>query len=336
MNKILVEYNQKHLLNYWKGHQLIAGDGSTIALPAARQMKAHFGIYSSTKGGVKSCMAQVFMLYDVLSDIVIDGRLSKIEDGEKTLLKECLKELPVSKSIFILDRGFGYFGVCKRFIEQQRDFCIRISTSNAAFGKLAMENPLPDFLTDWEPSEAERATSYKQGQDLAPIRVRVTKIMLPKGETELLVSSLLDRKIFNISDLKELYRLRWGIEEGFKKLKPKMKLEHFGSRKPEGIFQEFQTHLFMMNMVAILGNAAQIRIEKESINRKLKYKYNWQNAFRFVREQIVKLVSNIDIEQLIEGLLVLISRSAVAIRQNRQFPRIRVRKRKPRAHPTYK
>ena len=56
------------------------------------------------------------MLYDVLTDLVIDGRISKIEEGLKTLLKQCLTDFPVNKGIFILDRGFGYFGVCKRFL----------------------------------------------------------------------------------------------------------------------------------------------------------------------------------------------------------------------------
>lgn len=336
LNKILVDFNQKESAVLWKGFQLIAGDGSTVSLPASKQIKEHFGIYSSTEKGVNSCLARVFMLYDVLTDLVIDGRISKIEEGEKSLLKQCLTDFPVNKGIFILDRGFGYFGVCKRFFTQERDFCIRISGSNSAFGQSAMENPLNDFLTLWKPSVMEQETCRQQGQDIEPIKIRISKIELKSGETEILVSSLFDMELFSLEDLKELYRLRWGIEEGFKKLKPKMKLEHFGSRKPEGIFQEFQAHLFMMNVVSIMGNAAQQEVEKKCSSRKLKYKYNWQNAFRFVRNKIIEIVNFRNTEQLIEQLIAQIATSIIAVKPERSFPRLRIKKRKPRLYQTYK
>jgi len=336
LNKILVDFNQKAPGKLWKGFQLIGGDGSTVSLPASRQIKEYFGVFSSSEKGVKSCLAQVFMLYDVLADIVIDGRISKMADGEKTLLKHCLTDLPESKAIFILDRGFGYFGVCKQLLNQQRDFCIRMSTSNSAFGKSAMGNPSNDFITYWEPSPAEKETCAKQGQDIQPIMVRVSKVKLKSGETELLISSLYDMKTFSLADLKELYLLRWGIEEGYKKLKPKMKLEHFGSRKPEGILQEFQIHLFVMNLVSIIGNAAQQEVDKKCVNRVLQYKYNWQNAFRFVRNKIVDLLRYLHPEHLIEQLIDLIAASVIPIKPDRTFPRLRIKKRKPRLYQTYK
>ncbi|RBQ01398.1 transposase, partial [Pedobacter miscanthi] len=114
--------------------------------------------------------------------------------------------------------------------------------------------------------------------DTEKIVVRVTKIELKTGEIEILVSSLFDMNDICTENMKALYDLRWPVEEGFKKLKPKMKLEQFGCRKPEGIFQEFEAHIFMINLVALLGIQAQREIDRNK-KRKLKYKYNWQNAF---------------------------------------------------------
>ena len=336
LNKILVDLNNKEAVVRWKGFQLIAGDGSTVALPASRQIKDYFGIYSKTAQGVHTCLAQVFLLYDVLTNVVIEGRLSKMETGEKTLLRECLDDLPIKKAIFILDRGFGYFGECKQFFTQKRDFCIRISGSISTFGRMVKDNPSDDFQVLWEPSDMEKATCRCHGQNTDPILVRVSKIKLASGEIEILVSSLFDTNMFSLDDLKELYRLRWGIEEGFKKLKPKMKLEHFGSRKPAGIFQEFQTHLFMMNIIATIGNIAQREVDKKCSKRKLAYKYNWQNAFRFIRNKFIELIYCIDLENLIEHLVQCISTSVTAVKPDRSFPRLRIKKRKPRLHQTYK
>ena len=172
--------------------------------------------------------------------------------------------------------------------------------------------------------------------DYDPIKIRITKIQLKTGEIELLVSSLLDIGKFALTDINNLYRLRWGVEEGFKKLKPKMKIEQFGSRKPQGIFQEFEAHLFMMNMVSILGDQAEGEIEKKCRHRKLNYKYNWQNAFRWVRYNMLQLIGYKDIENLILKLKELITRSVIPIKPDRSFERITYKKRKNRLHQTYK
>ena len=331
-----MDFHQKAPSLLWKGFQLIAGDGSTVSLPASGQIKDYFGIHSTNDDGINNCLAQIFMLYDVCTGLIINGRISKMEDSERTLLKNCLVDLPVSKAIFLLDRGFGHFHVCKRFLNSKRDFCIRISGSGSIFGREVMKEPSDDFLTYWKPSRKERKTCLKHGLNIEPIWVRVSKIKLKNGEIEILVSSLYDLDTYSLADLKELYRLRWSVEEGFKKLKPKMKLEYFGSRKPEGIFQEFEAHLFMMNLVAIMGNEAQEEVEKKCSKRKLKYKYNWQNAYRFVRNKLVDLLRLFDIDQLIEQLIELMASSTTALKPDRNFPRSPLRKNKTRLHQAYK
>lgn len=336
LNKILTDFHQKSPTLLWKGFQLIAGDGSTVSLPASRQIKDYFGIHSTNNDGISNCLAQIFMLYDVCTGLVINGCISKMGDSERTLLKNCLVDFPVTKAIFLLDRGFGHFHVCKRFLNAKRDFCIRISGTNSEFGKRVTKELCNDFLICWEPTRKERKTCLKHGLDIEPITVRVSKIKLKSGEIELLVSSLSDMDTYNLADMKELYRMRWAIEEGFKKLKPKMKLEYFGSRKPEGIFQEFEAHLFMMNLVAIIGNIAQQVVEKKCCKRKLKYKYNWQNAYRFVRNKIVSLLRLCDINSLIQQLIELITSSITALKPDRCFPRSPLRKNKTRLHQAYK
>ena len=54
-------------------------------------------------------------------------------------------------------------------------------------------------------------------------------------------------------------------------------------KKPVGILQEFYAHIFMMYLVAVIGNVAK-KIRNIKI-QKLVYKQNWQNAFRYTREK---------------------------------------------------
>lgn len=333
---MLVAFHQKAPSMLWKGFQLIAGDGSTVSLPASSQVKKHFGIHSTNDDGINNCLAQLFMLYDIFTGLIIQGCISKMEDSERTLLKKCLGDLPVSKAIFLLDRGFGHFHVFKRFLNDSRDFCVRISCTGSLFGKKIMEAASDDFITYWTPSEKERKTCSKHGLDIKPIRVRVSKVKLKNGEIEILVSSLYDMDTYRLSDLKGLYKLRWNIEEGFKKLKPKMKLEYFGSRKPDGIFQEFEAHIFMINLIAIMGTEAQQEVEQKVKKRKLKYRYNWQNAYRFIRNKLIDILRLQDLDKLIDQLITLLASSIIALKPDRCFPRSPLRKNKTRLHQAYK
>ncbi len=336
LNALVVKHIETLKPTNWKGFRLIAFDGSTISLPPSAQIKKIFGIFSQTTKGTKTCMAQALICFDVLSNYILASKIDKMEVGEKTLLRMMLPEIKTTDAIFILDRGFGNFSICKMFEKQNHKYCIRLSTQISSFAKTPMKSAQTDFITFWEPSEMERSNCKQHGQDITAIKVRVSKVLLDTGEIELLVSNLFDAEAINETEMKQLYFMRWGIEESIKKLKPKMKLEHFGCRKMEGIYQEFYAHIFMMNIVAILGNEAQQSIDVKVKDRKRKYKYNWQNAYRYVRDKIVILLNSRNIYKTITELIEMIESSIVAIVPDRAFSREKQSSRKSRHFQCYK
>ncbi len=321
LNKILTDHIETLKPKLWKGYRLIAGDGTTVNLPPSSQIKNHFGIFATTKAGAKTCLANACILYDVLSNLTLDSIIAPTNIGEGTLMDRMLGQSQFSNSIILLDRGFGYFSMCKNLIGKNLDFCIRLKTSQSDFTKEVLLNPLSDFITEWSASEAEKKTCRKNKIDTESIRVRATKVILNTGEIEILVSSIFDMKAVNTKDIQALYAMRWGIEEGFKKLKPKMKLEQFGCKRYEGIYQEFYAHIFMMNLVGVIAANAEDEIIKKTQNRKLKYKYNWQNAFRFVRNKFVDIFHLGEFQSSLESIVKQIASSLIAIKDNRSFER---------------
>ena len=336
LNKIVSTHTESCTPRTWKGFRLIAGDGTTVGLPASPQVKKHFGIFDLTDGTKHTCLANASMLYDVLSGLVLDTVIAPSSIGEGTLMGHMISNACYPGSIILMDRGFGYFSTCKNLINKQMGFCIRITASQSDFAKKVLSDPLSDFITDWVPSESERKTCRQGGLDILPISVRVTKIVLNSGEMEVLVSSIFLMEAINEAAMKELYAMRWGVEEGFKKLKPKMKLEQFGCRKYEGVYQEFYAHIFMMNLVTLIGNDAEDAIAVKTRERKLKYKYNWQNAFRFVRNKFISIFSLGDFSASLEYIVNQVANSLVAIKSNRNFTRSIGGKRKPRFSQCYK
>ena len=257
--------------------------------------------------------------------------------GEKPLMLECLERINAPNSILILDRLFGNFCTIKELTNQRRYFCIRLSCFNSNFAKNILREQENDIMTFWKPSPKEQENARKNNIDYTPIKVRVTKINLGNGQTELLITNLFDKENYTIEDISELYNLRWGVEEGFKNLKPKMKIEQFGCRKSEGIFQEFYAHIFCINMVSLVGNVANIQIEAKTSHRKWKYKFNWKNAYRFVREKILKLLFLKHIGKLLDKLIAEVSGSLIPVIPDRLFPRdLRHRNKRSRINQFHK
>lgn len=270
----------------------------------------------------KSSLARILLVYDVLTGFTLQARLGRMSTGESGFLDECLQEVPARPDdLLVLDRNFGNFHMAHKMTCEGRPFCIRMSTGISNFAKAVMADSRMDFITEWVPSTSERETAKTS----ETIRVRVTKAVLDTGETELLVSSLQDMESFKTEDLVELYGMRWGVEEGIKNLKPKIKVEQFGCRKPQGIYQEFYAHILAMNMVALAGIAATEQIDKKSRTRKKKrkltYKYNWKNAFLQLRKRIVELFSRESVEKILEILVDKIARKLVAVKKGRKFSR---------------
>jgi len=327
LSKLTVEHAANFQQPRWKNYRILAGDGSTVNLPPSKQIREYFGIQSNSKGLTNRSIAGVFLVYDVLSGLTISQGLGKTSTGESGMLDDCLSSIPQNPGdLLTLDRYFGNFYRISKLLSQQRAFCIRMSVGGCGFAKRVMADSRADFIALWEPSKKERENT----PGAKPITVRVTKTVLESGIEELLVSSLTDMDEISTEEMVKLYFMRWGIEEGIKNLKPKMKIEHFGCRKPEGIYQEFHAHILVMNMVALTGLAASEQIEKKTKHRKLVYKYNWMNAYRYVRDRIVGLFSISRVEILLDELISLVSSSLIPILPGRAFSRAGLDRKNPK------
>jgi hypothetical protein len=271
-----------------------------------------------------------------MSNFVLDAQIDTMANSEFTLIQRMLNNIDWSKSILILDRGFCKLYFYKLLLNKKITFCVRQKTSDHLFSKEIINNPSNDFITEWTPSEAEKATCIKKGLDANPIKVRVTKINLSSGEQEVLISNIFNLDLFTINDMKNLYHYRWGVEEAFKQLKPNMKLEQFGCKKTAGIYQEFYAQIIMMNITSLVAQLAEDEISQKSIKRKYSYKYNRVNAWKFTRDKIIQLYKIEQNKDVLSALVQQIRGSTIAIVPHRSFSRKHKFKRKNRFSPNYK
>lgn len=83
---------------------------------------------------------------------------------------------------------------------------------------------------------------------------------------EYLVTNIMEPS-FCTNTFKELYFLRWGIEDKYREIKVNLKLEDFSGIKPEIIKQDSYATVFLSNLVSLLKSEAGKRIKPDNASR---------------------------------------------------------------------
>ena len=56
--------------------------------------------------------------------------------------------------------------------------------------------------------------------------------------------------------------MRWGVEEGYKREKPRLEIENFSSLSAQIVRQDFYAEIFVLNLSAVLSWVAQAIAER--------------------------------------------------------------------------
>jgi hypothetical protein len=209
--------------------------------------------------------------FDILNKILTSVSLhSKQTSDLNTCLQKQIQEIP-KDVLAIYDRGYGSHIIPFWHDTNSSKYLIRLKIGFSNTVKKFIEsNDNECFITE-SLSEKTYKRLEKQGirkSKADMISYRLVKVILSTGETEILMTNL--DKNFTISDLSELYRLRWGIETAFFCLKSHQMLGIFSGYSKNIILQDIWCNLLFYNLQSITNLESNLRIEK--INQKRKNK----------------------------------------------------------------
>tara|TARA_B100000809_G_scaffold145572_1_gene143162 strand:- start:156 stop:803 length:648 start_codon:yes stop_codon:yes gene_type:complete len=153
------------------------------------------------------------------------------------------------------------------------------------------------------------------------LSLRLVRVDLLSGESEVLVSSLTDQQVYPTSLFADLYHQRWGIEEDFKVLKSRLTIENFSSVSTEGVLQDLHDKLLTKNLAASAIHDAKRKIKKPRKNRLYDYKINFTFAINQLKDNVVRFTMKLAELELYELLISKISKNLSVIRPNRKFAR---------------
>jgi hypothetical protein len=336
LNDLLLTQWESHVsVPRWHGFRLLAGDATTLRLPALPEVLEEFGTHGDRWGG-QTPLAQVFGLFDVASGLLVHAEMFESATREREMLANTIAHVR-NDDLLLLDRGFPAYWLFAWLIERQRHFCMRVRdgvAGMAQFAPFVRSMATETIMQVAVPAAAARkaaAQGFAIGKLCFPIRL--IRVRLPSGESEFLVTSLLDSTTFPAHEFAALYHCRWRIEECFKQLKCRLAVEHFSGELPESIRQDFLAKVWLGNLVATFAYLAHAALPE---TKRRHYIPNLSYAIAAVRAALPRLLLFLrNPTAILRRVLDLIARTLEWRRPQRTFPRTR-QVVKPTRHRAYK
>jgi hypothetical protein len=311
--------NDEGILLY-KNHRLLAIDGSTIYLPVNKDTKRVYGTFNNQNQSDDVVIGRVSLLYDVLNDIALDSELAPYSTGETELGR---RHFLVAKQndIIIMDRAYPGFRSIYDLHKQKLHFVIRTKTNFSTQVKTFYESGQLESIIDITPSKNKSFLGLKYTKSTS-VTVRLIRIELSSGETEILMTSLLDHQTYPHQEFQDLYFKRWGVETYYDRFKNIIGVERFSGTSTQFIQQEFYCAVYLSNMQSILSKDAQRKANEKYKNRKYEYKINSSMSLSFLREKVIQiLTSDKDAQEIYKELTGLFTLNVVPKRSGRSFNR---------------
>jgi len=273
-------------------------------------------------------MGLASVYYDVLNKMVIDASLSPTSASERLA---AFRHLDYSESddLVLYDRGYNAFWMYACHQSMQRAFCMRCRVKRDNRARDFVLSGLREAVVTYRPNRNSQRQCREMGLPDTPITLRLIRVDLP-GETEVLITNLMDDKCFPVSQFKQLYHLRWGVEEFFKRLKYHQEIENMSGKSVLVVMQDFHAKILSGNLTAALAIAGNRLLDKAVNARDRKdgatktfYQINFAQAFAKMKQYQARLWSLCDtaLRNYLKDLVLLFSQFKELVRPERSFPR---------------
>lgn len=346
--KKLLPNTYHHLLNSFNSHfqpslyrdryVLYAADGSGFNLFFNSKDPLTFlkPNGSSPKGHNEIYVTAAYQITDrIYSDAVIQPSPQK---NEYSAICELIDRCPATEGIplFLADRGFSSFNVFAHCQEKGVSFLIRAKDLyvdrllredrppgdgefDVMVNRILIRSKKKKFRTMLNRPDLYRFIDSNTRFDyLQPgeegeysLSLRVVRVMIKEGVYENLITNLSSDE-FGLPDLRDLYHLRWSIENSYRELKHVVGAQDFHCRSFEYIVHEVWSRLILYNFCSRITALVVIEKTGAKYQHQVNYTMAIKNSHDFLRQKPQETPINI---------IGLIGKYTEPIRPGRNFPR---------------
>jgi hypothetical protein len=266
LNDIIVQdfYKQVDFLGY-KNHRILAVDGGFLNLPNHETIQKEFGIRKMGRGKIRSTqksMCLLSLLYDPANYMTLDVQCDHMDGSELQLLLKHLSKVEKG-DILLMDRGYPSRYLFSVLASKGIQYVVRMKP-NWVPVKQFLKNRKQDTVVTMEVPDGDYEKYGQQFPSMKKtVKCRMVKIKDGQGEVQVLCTSLLDTAKYKLDELGELYKLRWGIEEGYKMYKARVQVEAFSGKTAIAVKQDIYAKIMMMSLCAALSFPIAEKVAKE-------------------------------------------------------------------------
>ena len=224
----------------WKGHRLFAVDGTKLNLPRPL-LKAGYRTPSDNAHypqGLLSC------LYRLRSRIPVDFDLVAHGDERKAALSHL--DALADNDVVVYDRGYFSRALLCAHIARGLHPVFRLQANANGAAAAFVKSDDADRVV-----EISAGAGREGGRAKTPLRLVKYEIA---GSAYVLGTTLLDRRMYPVADLSDLYHERWGVEELYKVSKQLIDIEDFHGRSERGVRQELFAHFVLIALTRLFSN----------------------------------------------------------------------------------
>jgi hypothetical protein len=261
----------------WRGLALYAIDGTTLRVADSPVNREHFGDQDAGGGkGVSGYpLVRVVVLMALRSHLLAATTFGPFNIDERRYAESLWGSVP-DKSLLLFDRHYLQANVLVPLMASERHWLTR-ATARTVYRSIRKLGPGDDLVEMAVTGEARR----KDRSLPTHFDVRAIKYQRKGFQPQLLITSLLDEKLYPAEEIRALYHERWEIELGFGEVKTDMldRFETIRSKSPVAVGQELWGILIAYNLV---------RLEMERIADELNVpptRISFVAALRFFVEQ---------------------------------------------------
>lgn len=348
-NHVLVEsflHYGKDYLRTWRGHRLIAVDGSAISLISNTELTAHFGGQRNQQCAFT--VAKSLFHYDVLNRLFTHSILAPYRTPELEMAWASIDQLPPN-SIAIYDRNFCNYKTIALHLwqEEPAQFVIRAKETHRFIRSFIESKEKSAVVMLYPPTKDAIIGMRKEGFIITPktgLQVRLVRVELCTGATEVLITNLWEDQGYETKYFQELYFKRWSVETAIDLNKNKLQLESFSGLTVESVHQDFYATVVVANLASLIALQAEEELnqaDQKPQNDKRKTKQKWQQKVNMnkatgrLRANLTTLFISEQPTDILEALGLYCRGKTLPVRPGRTYPRIKKNWQSNSKHKTF-
>ncbi len=243
-------YSEK--IDQWRGHRVVAVDGTCMTLPGTDELRSTFGLSSGNYGIRRYPLVRMVCLSLVETMIAINYRLGSYKTDENALLKPMLKTLRKG-DLLLADRHFAganlYWSYMANGLEYLTWAHQKLIISRL---KRLWSYGANDFVARLKIGDVYRRKNPEMPKYIKARFIQIEIRIRGKYQRIWLVTSLLDVNKYPTNEIAGLYLKRWRIETLLRRFKIDVSADILKSKSSNAVYKEVAARICAINIVSTI------------------------------------------------------------------------------------